>query len=486
MTGRRLLPLVACILFASSSNAQAAPPAAAAAGSASSSSSGAAGATASGATAGAPSTAAASGGGGTAAPSNTGAFLRVAKPTLFVLAYSSDSLSPAYITYEMADYLNAMTRRDTVKRAEFWVLPEPGWAISDFMTQCANDPNTMGALILYDTEDDTGIFNYVIYEENYTHLYSKALLVTCKSPFGPPENATQEIQTETKVTTGTSDAQPGTVVTQSKTNTYITPSPPPTPMPIGYSYTEHYATVTPTPTPIALPGSPAKVRLTSLDADRTPTPGKTPKPKTLTPTTWSQQSVVSAPTKLDVTTTTKTELPVMMIIWQNDKSLDADGIQGSIPFIGIAAIGGYLATREITRTATTQVTQNIAPGESVATTNTTMGNNSALPYGLALAAPALTSLGSINFGGANGNRVLKTAAARMASLLGRQWHDDCVDQTGKVLEDPGRYGHGECSFLFDKSTGIFDAALVPDYKLPCYQTYPSDALLMRGQPLCVP
>jgi hypothetical protein len=469
MTTRRLFHLALLFSLFSVANGSAAagsgPPAAATTTSSSTS-------TTSGTTAGAPNSAAASGGGGTAAPSNSGAFFRVGKPTLFVLAYSSDSLSPAYITYEMADYFNARTRRDTQKRPLYWVLPEPGWGISDFMTQCANDPNTLGALILYDTENDTGIFNYVIYEENYTHLYSKVLLVTCDSPFRLRQ--TQEMQSEMRATTDTV--------------TYSTPTPSPTQggETAGSSYTESYSAVNPTAR--KLNGVSDSVKLSSVQLQHAPAPTKTAKPTT-PPRHPHKDKLVRIPGKVYTETLTRTVLPTMMIIWQNDKSLDAQGIQGSVPFIGVAAIGGWLATREISRTAMTQTTQTIAPGDSVTTTNTTAGNNSALPYGLALAAPALTSLGSINFGGANGNRVLKTAAARMASLLGRQWHNDCVDPNGNIPEYADSYGDGECSFLFDENRGIFSISDWPDFKVPCYPTShdpPNEAVFMRGQRLCEP
>jgi hypothetical protein len=275
------------------------------------------------------------------------------RKTLFVLPFANDPITSSYVSYEMSSFLQPLMKDGA------WVMPVPGWTLSDLTTQCANDSagTVIGALILYDIENDTGAFNFIVEQNAYTHLYARAMLVSCE-PYRAADELSSSLSSISKLSVG-------------GTNIMVTKATPPS------------------------------------------------QPKSQDDQLVRTENIV----------TTVSVLPKLDVVWQNTESLDADGHEGSVPFIGLAGLGAYLASRTIAKTTSnavmTPVTKNGVPDGSTTSTTSTMGNSSTLPYGLAIAGTTFGQLGGVSFGGTNGNRILKSAASRLASLLGRQWFDSC-------------------------------------------------------------
>lgn len=58
--------------------------------------------------------------------------------------------------------------------------------------------NVLGALILYDIENDSGSYNFLILQNYYAHLYARAMLVKRnKADFRLGRDLAQAISTET-------------------------------------------------------------------------------------------------------------------------------------------------------------------------------------------------------------------------------------------------------------------------------------------------
>jgi len=324
------------------------------------------GGTSAGSSSGAAATSPSSSSGGGASPTNSGdTLLSMGKKTLFVLSFANDPLTSSYVSYEMSSYLQPLMKRG------WWVMPVPAWSLSDLQTQCDRDKgHVLGALILYDIENDTGNFNFIIEQNVYTHLYARAMLVRCQIFEDDAPKATPNA----------------------------------TPMPTTVEITQSVTEV---------------VKL---------------------PKTAGVKSIVGVRDRVSATVTytrpspSPTEAPARMeVVWENIESLDADGHEGSVPFIGLAGLGSYLASRIMsTTTMSATTTPTHANGIMYGSTTDTvshMGNNSTLPFGIAIAGTSFGQLGGINFGGTNANRVLKSAAARLASLIGRQWYDSCDPMT---------------------------------------------------------
>ena len=326
---------------------------------------------------------ASSGGGGLAGPQNSAGILVMSKKTLFVLAFGGDPATTNFLTYEVTERLQPFMLPGA-DNDERWIIPEPAWSLGDFATQCESDPqHTLGALVLYDVENDSGSYNYLLFLNGYAHLYPRALLIRCE-PF----------RKVTPAAYGTTSVSVSTVVSD-------TPAQPPNP-----------------------PPAPA---VTTTVAEESVSPFK----KTTTKT---------SPPPVTITTTESTNVtPVMTVTWRNTGSIDGAGHQGSVPFLGLAALGTYLASHTSTQTATTTTTTPTTPNTttqngSVAETKTTTSNNSQLPYGVALVASSVSQLGSINFGGMNGTKMLKGAAARVASRLARQMAASCTAECGTLFD----------------------------------------------------
>jgi hypothetical protein len=126
-----------------------------------------------------PAAAAPAAGGGSGAvpgPQNgTSVLLKMGKPTLYVLAYATDPITTTFVAYEAALMLQHKLRPSV----DDWVLPEPAWTIGDYSTQCENDPKTLGAFVIYDVENDSGIVNAVVIQDSFTHLFVRALFISC-------------------------------------------------------------------------------------------------------------------------------------------------------------------------------------------------------------------------------------------------------------------------------------------------------------------
>jgi hypothetical protein len=266
-------------------------------------------------------------------------------------------------------------------KGDSWVLPEPAWTIADYSTQCENDAqHTFGAFVIYDVENDSGIVNAVAIQDSFTHLFARALFISC-SPFLTSFDE-QGIRSSTVTITATGTA-----------------TPPPNADSVAFS--EQPTTL----------------------SDAEPYTGAIP------PSKPGQQTITYAQKPAGTSTTSLAKLPGMEVQW-----VTKDDVKGfSNPLSGIifaagataAAVGAYFSARQISQTNTVTKTGPLVPGTpttngSVTYTNTQMNNNSLLPYGIALLGGSLTPLSSLTVGAANQTSLLKQAAARMSQKLWAQ------------------------------------------------------------------
>ncbi len=307
---------------------------------------------------------------------NPSTLLRPSQETLYILVFGPDAATTNFVAYETSvmlsegcskSCLNGKSLMALVNGSKpLWVLPEPAWTLADFTTQCYNDPaNTAGALILYDIENDTGSWSAVVYQQGYTRLYARAILVTCG-------DATQD--------SGLTTRQKSRVMTRGNAQT------------------------------------------TTTDADASVIPPKTTDSKTTTSPTG----------KTVQTTTTTTMLPKMTIVWQNADEIGARSGQGAVPFVGLAALGAYLAQRFTKSVVSSQqITQpsTVTTGKSIQTTTATTTNTSDLPFSFALLASSVSALNSVTIGGINQTTMLKTTASGLARRLAELIGSDCSDNS---------------------------------------------------------
>jgi hypothetical protein len=337
------------------------------------------------------------------------------RKTLFVLVYASDPITTTYLAYEIAASLTPVMQRDPTQDPKdknsrsIWVFPEPAWTLTDYAAQCQNDASqTAGALVIYDVENDAGVFNWLLYQQTYTHLYVKAFFVNCAAyapPFQPAQNGMTSFSQQ-----ATYNGTPG----GPKPPIDATPEPTQTP---------GYPRVTPTPTTISAP--PSTESVTFVYPGPTPTPTSPPTPF---PTGLSKTSPVAAQI---VSTQTTTIIPKMQVVWRSENEIHDFAHQASVPFLSVAALGAYLASRTYTQQTTVSQTTPLVPGtsttangsETVSTQRS--GNNSTLPYGVALIATAFPPLASVSFGGSNQTRILKNAASGVATKLRSEIRNDC-------------------------------------------------------------
>jgi hypothetical protein len=374
-------------------------------------------ATASAAGAGATAAASGSGGGGSggsaAGPTNATVISPMNRHTVFVLVYASDPITATFLAYEVTTNLGPLMREDPRDKGRpRWLLPEPAWTIADYATQCQHDPNTTGAFILYDVENDAGSFNFFLVQNTYAHLYAKVLYLGCE-PFSPPF-----VPGVSGLTTYSQQAQfNGSTV-------------PAMPAPSG----------TPTPSPINAP-LPTTHQVQNTSNFSSPSP--TPAPQQ--PFRSSQQITDVSPPSSQVTQTeTLTATPRLPVIWANNSEIQSGRYaanQYGIPFLSVVAAGAYLTARTYTQTTSSTTTVPTTPGGttqngSVATTTQKQGNNSALPNGIAYLGFSLTQLSNITLGGANQTRVLKSAAASVASSLRKDLKHECPTQQVAVPSPP--------------------------------------------------
>lgn len=330
------------------------------------------------------------GAGGTTAagPTNSSAFFKMGRPTLFVLTYASDPITTTYLTYEVTVNLTK------AMKSKYWLLPEPAWALADYSLQCQNDKNTRGAIVLYDVENDTGSFNFFVLQNTYAHIYAKALFVDCHHFRTLSNDYSQGIVTRTRAITDT-----GTPA-QSKQPPAV----------VGKTY------VIASPNPAAPPGT----------------------------TYLSGETETLQPGEEEITTENKSDLPTMRVEWLSRDEIDSRHFaanQYGVPFLSLAALGAYLAARTYTQqTSITQTTPAIPGGStmngSVSTMTQKSGNNSALPSGIAYLGFSLSPLSTLTLGGANQTRVLKSAASSVASALTRQLQTECIGSPSKPAALP--------------------------------------------------
>jgi hypothetical protein len=331
------------------------------------------------------------------------------RKTIFVLAYASDPVTTTYLSYEVAENLTpAMARipQGDGSSTQLWLFPEPAWSLSDYATQCQNDPaGTGGALVLYDVENDEGSFNFFFVQNTYAHLYAKAFFVNCKA-YEPPFKS--DVSGILSYSVG---------ATFNGTPTSATPP-----------YTDAVTTTHQNTSLKQTGGSTSKGVAGGNQA------GTAFQNQQTTQDTLNSQKSSPPPATLSATAT-KSVIPTMQVLWLSSNEISSprnSANQYGIPLFSIAALGAYLASRTYTQTTSITQTAPAVPGTSttngsISTTTQKSGNDSSLPYGLALAGSSLLTLSSITVGGANQTRVLKSAAAGVASELKKQIRLECAD-----------------------------------------------------------
>jgi len=336
------------------------------------------------------------------------------RPTVFIIVYAPDPTTTTFLSYEVASNLSHLMAVDHPSSKKLWLFPQPAWQLSDYATQCQNDPdNTVGALVLYDVEADAGSYNY-FFVYTYEHLFAKALFVNCRA-FAPPFNS----------------KFPG-ITTYSQQATYN--GTPASPSPLGClsvppKMERRSAECTATPTPVLAPPPTRSVAVSESFASPSPLPDASVPYLSSRSTTDSLQP----PAQITETETT-TVIPTMKVTWLSDEitSRKSAANELSIPFLSIAAVGAYLASR--TYTQSTQITQTgptIAGQPTISVNTQKSGNNSALPFGLGYLGGSLSSLSSLSIGGTNTAPVLKRAASSVASELRNQIRKECVTKSGE-------------------------------------------------------
>ncbi len=316
-----------------------------------------------------------------------------------MLVYAADALTANFLSYEVSINLEAALKN------KFWLLPEPAWTLTDFATQCQNDPMTQGAFVVYDVENDVGSNNYFAVLNTYAHLYAKSFFVTCS-------------RQQPRYSPSKSDSSNNVITQVSQTATF-----------------NEYPGAKPT-------ASPPPTSVTHEDDS-----GSAAGPKD---TSGSKDTAVY-PTGNNLTTSISASIiPKMEISWLSRNELDTPhnaANEYSIPLLSAVVAGAYLAARSITETTSIQQTVPQVPGTtnfgSTQITTQKQGNNSVLPYGLAYLGASLSALSNTTLGGSNQNRVLKSAAAGVASALRRELRTDCLDL--KTL------GHGKTQVIARKS-----------------------------------
>jgi hypothetical protein len=266
--------------------------------------------------------------------------------------------------------------------------------------------------VLYDIENDIGSFNLFVAQQTYARLYAKAFFVDCNhfaAPYLPS-------QTDTGIVSSAISVSRTYRSESSAVGPSSTPSPKPTPSPTpATSSMASYSTWKFKCAPgfaeapcVGIQRSYVKVRVAAASS----LPG-TPSP---------------SPTESYQATNSITFIPTMNVLWLSDNELSSKHRGQSeygVPLLSVAAAGLYLATRQYMETTSISQTSPLSTGGSVTTSTSKQGNNSALPFGVALAGQSLSSISNVTLGGTNVTRVLKSAAAAVASELREQIKATC-------------------------------------------------------------
>lgn len=431
--------------------------------------------------AGAASSAPSGSGGAASVPS--GAIIHTRKPTVYILAASFDPSTATAVTMEAAIRLNPAlsTALFTSLDKQFpgyteavcskvgavcllppndkptsgqpvhhiWLLPEPAWQLSDFISQCQTDPqDTIGAIIIGSVENDSGNFNYLVWSDGYTDLFADAAFLTCEAR-GTTEFVSPLFTTNPKPTmlpfpkSPSSSQQVETVQTQEVvTHPATTPA----------ASLQLQTVVTRSPKPSANPQQARTVTWTTITPARISSK-KDQLGKDVVPnTTVSIRTSTIAQTRMYSAMPRPTPTPAMNMIWDAGSSLTGYAHQGGIPLYALVGAGTYLASR--TKTTAQNAPGNcngiVAPspvpkGLSCLTTTT----SPSIPIGYALLGSVLagTSGNTVTVGGTSGPRLLKNAAAALANQLAGRLHDDCEASTkGTSMNDDMVW---LCSEIFD-------------------------------------
>ena len=294
-----------------------------------------------------------------------------------MLVYAADALTANFLSYEVSINLEAALKNT------FWLLPEPAWTLTDFATQCQNDPTTQGAFVVYDVENDVGSNNYFAVLNTYAHLYAKSFFVTCS-------------RQQPRYSPSKSDSSNNAITQVSQTATF-----------------NEYPGAKPT-------ASPPPTSVTHEDDS-----GSAAGPKD---TSGSKDTAVY-PTGNNLTTSISASIiPKMEISWLSRNELDTPhnaANEYSIPLLSAVVAGAYCASEKHHRN---DLDSADCPASSWnhefrinANNNTKAGQQlrpslwTRVPLGASLSALSNTTLG-----GSNQNRVLKSAAAGVASALRRE------------------------------------------------------------------
>lgn len=290
-----------------------------------------------------------------------------------------------------------------------WIIAEPTWSVTDFVTQCTTDPqDTAGALILGAVENDTGSNNFIFWSEGYTRLYVDAFFVSCEErssdeyeALGHPGHLTRVGPTSAKLTQ---------VVTQTTTSA------------AGKSWAKAITILT-SPDPNATP---------SIQAPKSAEPNAKATPTHQYTINWAN----AHPAVTTTTTTTKTfesvpqpsPTPAMTIVWKTRNTLVGGSSQGGVPLLTIAGIASYYASQS----SSTSYTYGSCMGTGVGTTRvpcskTTTNNSPSLPWQYGLLIFTGQQLSSVNVPQYNPSKVLKRAAANLATGLLHRLSGDCYD-----------------------------------------------------------
>lgn len=413
-----------------------------------------------------------------AAPANTitggfGGVIHTRHPTVYVISLAPDVPTSTAIAVETAMYLrkylsgsylprdpnydpfyaqecnnfNAATNQQgtcypsydsTALPLKTWLIPQPTWAVQDFINQCMSDPSdTVGAIVIDAVENDNGALNYVGWSNYYYRLFGDAFFVTCEPHSRDAfesNGTTSSVAGKAALTSGTRTTS--VQITQSaqskswqKTVTVAPPSP--STSVVTTSSLSKGKKPQPTSQQVTVnPYPPPKAHLVS-------TPSATMSWAHARPATATTTAIANAAVPLPTPT------PSMSVIWEADANKDGHSIEGhsyssgGVPLLTIAGVAGYYASR--TKTITTSAPQGCGGTSGVNCTTTQITEPSIAP-GFALLATSLSGIGAITVPGVNSTQVLKRAASNLAQSVYNELAEACSENTvsgpNRTFSDP--------------------------------------------------
>ncbi len=145
------------------------------------------------------------GGGGGSSPGGAGAAdNKTPQPTIgfsqkavFTLALGVDTPTAARIANSFAARLQDKKARPDagLPVKQYWVIPEGGWTLGDYLQQCARDPaHTVGAFIVLPPSSAQSSVNWIVLLETRTEATFSVIVAACNPnpvlPSGAPASAT--------------------------------------------------------------------------------------------------------------------------------------------------------------------------------------------------------------------------------------------------------------------------------------------------------